>query len=247
MKALVFLLAAALLLTVAPVVGFSQCADVDANTVLLFRFEEIQGDNTVTDYSGNNHNGTINGNIQVVEGICNNGYQFDGQSHIVVAKSGTLDIGQNLTIEVLARCVMGEGEQYILDKRGGSPREGYEMYLSGENIGILTHTHSQKVSVNTAPTFDEWQHYAVTYDGVNVKFYVAGELVAEAPQNDDLGIDSDLYIGAENGEGGFFNGALDHLRISNVARTAEELRESVTAVEFSGKLTTSWGRLKARY
>jgi len=67
MKRLVFLLTAALFLTVAAVVGFSQDVNVDANTVLLFRFDDINGD-TVKDYSGNNNKGEINGDISVVEG-----------------------------------------------------------------------------------------------------------------------------------------------------------------------------------
>ena len=255
MKRLVLLLTTALFLTVAPVVGFSQDIDVDANTVLLFRFEEIQGDNTVTDYSGNNHNGEINGSLQVVPGRWGNAYAFDGQSHILVRRTDMLDIKQNLTVEFWIKCQESvEGEQFVLNKRGGSPRSGWEMYiLTGNFMNILAQTlpSELRVSVDTQPGIimqvDEWRYCAVTYDGVDVKLYVDGELINEAPQDGDLGIEADFYIGAEKGSSGFFKGALDSLRISNVARTADEIKESVTAVELGDKLANIWGRMKTRY
>ena len=255
MKGLVFFLASALFLTVAPVVIFSQDVDVDANTVLLFRFDEIQGD-TVKDYSGNDNNGTINGNIRITEGKWNKGYQFDGKSHIVVAKSDTLDITKDITIELWVKCEEEKlgSEQFIIEKRGGSPRSGYELIISSENfMTVLTQTAPYgdrpidgKVILNTAPEpvpIGEWQYYAATYDGENLKIYFGGNLAAEAPQVEDLGIETDLYIGAEKGTYGFFTGALDSLRISNVARTADEMKKAA-AVEPSGKLTTTWGRVK---
>ena len=247
MKGLVFLLAAALFLTVAPVVGFSQGVDVDANTVLLFRFDEINGD-TVKDYSGNDNNGTINGNIRIAEGKWNKGYQFDGKSHIVVAKSDTLDITQNFTFELWVKCEEAGGEQFILDKRGGSPRLGYELAVTGEFMSVLMHTTALKAVIRTEPKpipFGEWQYYAATYDGEKIKYYVNREPAREDDLTDDLGIDSDLFIGAEDGSAGFFKGVLDNLRISNVARTKDEIWASA-AVEFSGKLAATWGRMKTR-
>jgi len=249
MKALVFLLAAALLSTVTPVAGFSQDVDVDANTVLLFRFDKINGD-TVKDDSGKDNNGEINGNISVVEGKWNKGYRFDGKSYIQVKKSDTLDIKQDITLELWLKCEEEKlgTEQFILDKRGGSPRSGYELYINNINfMNVLTQTlpSELRVSVNTEPEIvpvGEWHHYAVTYDGESVKLYLDGKLINEASQDGDLGIETDLYIGGEKGSSGFFTGVLDNLRISNVARTKFNL-----AVEPSGKLTTSWGRVKTRY
>jgi len=247
MKGLVFLLASALFLTVAPVVGFSQDLDVDANTVLLFRFDEINGD-TVKDYSGNDNNGKINGNIRIAEGKWNKGYKFDGKSHILVEKSDTLDITQNLTFEVWVKCEEAGGEQFILDKRGGNPRLGYELIVTGEFMSVLMHTPALKVVLRTEPepvSFDEWQYYAATYDGEKIKYYMNSELAKEEDLSDALGIDSDLFIGAEDGSAAFFKGVLDNLRISNVARTEDEIRKAA-AVEFSGKLAATWGRMKTR-
>ena len=257
MKILVFFLAGVLLLTVAPTVGFSQDLAVDANTVLLFRFEEINGD-TVKDYSGNGNDGQINGNIQIVEGIRNNGYQFDGQSHILVEKSDTLDITKDITIELWVKCdvMLDSGQyQFVLERRGGDPRSGYELYLiPGNFMNVLTQTapyegrpSDGKVSVNTEPEImpvGEWQYCAVTYDGENVRIYAGGNLAAEAPQVNDLGIETDLYIGGEKGTSSFFTGALASLRISNVARTATEIR-AAAAIELSDKITTTWARIKS--
>jgi len=243
MKRLTFL-TVTLLLTIATIVGFSQ----DDKTVLLFMCEAIKGD-TVEDLSGNGNDGKINGNIKVVEGRWNNGYQLDGKSHILVSKSDTLAIKTNITVELWMKREPSDAEQFIIDKRDGG---GYEMYINSNIMRFLMETPALKIRLDdpeTAP-IGEWHYYAGTYDGKKMKLYVDGELVAEGEQKDDLGIESDLFIGGENGTSGFFKGILDNLRISNVARTKNELKDAFErgflAVEPSGKLTTTWSRVKNR-
>jgi len=242
MKGLAFLLAAALFLTATSVVGFSQ----DGNTVLLFLCEDIKGD-TVKDSSGNSNDGKVDGNVKVVEGRWNNGYKFDGKSHILVNKSDTLDIKQNITIEVWVKHEQSDAEQFILDKREGG---GYELYMNSNIMRFLMETPALKLRLDdpeTAPV-GEWHYYVGTYDGKEMKLYVDGELVAEMAQKDDLGIESDLLIGAENGSSGFFMGVIDNLHISNIARAENEIKAAFErgflAVEPSDKLTTAWGRVK---
>ena len=63
--------------------------------------------------------------------------------------------------------------------------------------------------------------------------------------------DDCLSIGGEEENTGkvwrYFNGKIDEVRISNIARTAEEIRESMkglAAVEPSLKLAITWGSIK---
>ena len=60
-----------------------------------------------------------------------------------------------------------------------------------------------------------------------------------------------LWLG--RGQGPFLDGRMDEVRISNIARTEDEIRtlmdqgiEGVLAVSPKSKLTSTWGYLKVR-
>ena len=253
MKRLAFLLAAALLLAVVPVVGFS--LETDNHTVLLFLCDEIQGD-TVKDLSGVGNDGTIEGEIKVVPGKLDNGYEFDGKSTIRVPKSRALDITQNITVEAWTQNITAEksaGELFILDKRAGNPRLGYELFQIDNVFGFMMATPPEKKAVlnqdEPAP-IGTWQYHAATYDGEKVIYYLDGKFLKETPQDGDLGVESDLFIGAENGSRNFYAGVVDNIRISNIARTANEIEEAynlvTTAVNPQLKLAQTWGLIKTQ-
>ena len=257
MKRLAFLLAAALLLAVVPVVGFS--LETDNHTVLLFLCDEIQVDNTVKDLSGVGNHGTIEGKIKVVPGKMDNGYEFDGESFIRVNKSRTLDITQHITVEAWTQNITAEksaGELFILDKRAGNPRLGYELFQVDNVFGFMMATPGKKAVLNQdepAP-IGTWQYHAATYDGKKVKYYLDGEFLKETDQIGDLGVESDLFIGTEGFPAGsrhFYAGVVDNIRISNIARTADEIKEAYNnvsglAVNPEWKLAQTWGSIKTQ-
>ena len=63
-------------------------------------------------------------------------------------------------------------------------------------------------------------------------------------------VNVNVNIGANPSPGGgaicFFTGIIDEVRLSNVARSANEIKLSMssTAVTFNGCLATAWGQLK---
>ena len=245
MKRLAFLLAVALLLGVAPVVGFSQ-------TVLYFPCDDIQGD-TVQDHSGAGNDGTINGQINLVPGKFGNGYEFDGASMIQVPKSETLDITQNITIEAWTlKLEAGAEEQFVFDKRAGGPRLGYEFVQINDAFGphFVTPPEVKAILLQDEPApLGTWQYHAATYDGNKLIYYLDGQFLKETDQSGDLGVESDLFIGAENGTKGFYVGVLDNLRISNIVRTADEIAQAfnqATAVNPQYKLAQTWGSIKTQ-
>ena len=57
-----------------------------------------------------------------------------------------------------------------------------------------------------------------------------------------------MCIGASQGNSNFFNGIIDEFKIWSVALTEEEVvanMEAALAVDATGKLTTTWGKLKS--
>jgi len=67
--------------------------------------------------------------------------------------------------------------------------------------------------------WEEWTHLALTHDGKKVRFYVDGSLQGSADMKDWMRPgNSGLWIGADVGNHYGFRGAIDELRVSDVAR-----------------------------
>lgn len=98
-----------------------------------------------------------------------------------------------------------------------------------------------------------WQHFAAVYDGKEMRQYLNGELVLSKLQSGSIGISGDkVYIGNSfgwhaNGTKNFI-GIIDEVRLSGIARTVDEIKESIkgygAAVDPSEKLAISWGWIK---
>ena len=96
-----------------------------------------------------------------------------------------------------------------------------------------------------------WYHVAYSYDGKVLKTYVDGELDRENKISGDISIvDVPFTIGSYKGTGYFWQGQVDEVRVSNVARSQEEIKAVMSGFEaFLGvapgdKLATRWGRIK---
>ena len=92
----------------------------------------------------------------------------------------------------------------------------------------------------------------MTYDGNELKVYADGEMtgsmVIPGPLNNT---DAPFRISNSCCGGRFFVGAIDDMRMSNVARTEEEINkamniglEGILAVNPSMGLSSTWGRIK---
>jgi hypothetical protein len=113
----------------------------------------------------------------------------------------------------------------------------------------------------TSPiTDDEWHHLAATVDRARTaKLYRDGVFEAEmniagSPnENEDNALN--LNIGADSGNRWFFNGLLDEVALIKAVLTEAEIKDimneglervlGITAVSPTGKLTVTWGSIKA--
>ena len=101
----------------------------------------------------------------------------------------------------------------------------------------------------------KWTHIAGTYDAKSdeAKIYIDGVLDAEGKIGGEIVPNNDvLWLG--RGAGPFLNGRMDEVRISNIARSQQEIQElmdkgieGVLAVSPQDKLATTWGKLKSDY
>ena len=222
---------------------------VDENTMLYFKFDEGSG-KEVKDLSDNGNDGTIT-DAKWVEGKFGKALEFEDDDFVEIIDSESLDIAENITIEVWVNPDDDDGG-YVMLKKGsyGFPKfvgsNSFQFYL---NVGgqTITDTVVGQIEVKT------WQHYAAVYDGKEMRQYVNGKEVLVQPHKGGIGISADNITvghsfgwhksGARN-----FAGKIDELRVSDIARTIDEIKEAMngfaTAVNSRSKLAVNWGWIK---
>ena len=109
------------------------------------------------------------------------------------------------------------------------------------------------VAGKTDMPLKKWTHIAGTYDGKSGegKIYINGALDGEGKIGGNIVPNNDvLWLG--RGAGPFLQGRTDEVRISNIARSEQEIQElmnkgieGVLAVKSQDKLATTWGKLKS--
>ncbi len=74
------------------------------------------------------------------------------------------------------------------------------------------------------PAVGQWQHVAATYDGSVARFFVDGVQTASKPFTGNVGNSNTWRLGAYGASpGGFFDGAIDEVRIYDRALSVEEI------------------------
>ncbi len=103
---------------------------------------------------------------------------------------------------------------------------------------------------------DVWYHAAGTWEEGEHRVYLNGKLVFEDKGNEALplkDVDNDLRIGGTFAGFRNFQGVIDEVRVWNRALPVKEISDNmklgfgqILSVSPTGRLTTTWGQLKAR-
>ncbi len=231
-------------------------AGVDENTMAIWLFNETKGD-TIEDASGRGHNLKVEGGHKWVTGKFGNALHFDQDAFVEYKSHPDLSFENGLTIELWLNL-----EDIAPQNVVGIPRKENEYVLAayeqgdGFYMGPWVNNGAwvgPARSVAVVP-YGEWHHHAMTYDGDELKVYANGELTGSmkipGPMNST---DAPFRISNSCCGGRFFVGAVDEMRMSNIARTEAEIKdvmkrglESILAVEPYGGLPSMWGRIKSK-
>ena len=200
--------------------------DEDA-TVALWHFNEESGD-IASDETGNN-NGTLKPELSppvwTTNGRYKNALEFNGiDDYVEVLDSDSLDITDQITIEAWIKADTWENPgalnvRNILDKGEHTTGKAYGLYsYNGKLHFRINKTSAADVSLNL-PSLGEWHYIVGTYDGVKIKLYIDNGTPAEKNYSENiLTNDEPLYIGAGVNRDYYFDGVIDEVRISNIAR-----------------------------
>ena len=214
---------------------------------------------TVTDLWGNN-DGEIEGNPRIVPGKVGEALEFNGIDQAVNVgdpADGSLDFGAktDFTLEAWAMPEDTGSSMRIIDKKDGSDvgymlehniKDGFQNYANDGQGGI-----SRVLEGGTH--FNQWVHVVGVFERKgHVELFLDGESVrrtpSDSPGRENINTNSPFYIGRRP-TGERWKGLIDEVRVYNRALTKAEVKQNFgaqrLAVEASGKLAITWGRIKA--
>ncbi len=228
----------------------------DADTLALWHFDADDGDE-VTDSSPNKFNGVVEGNPDWAdegwkkEGEAGKAFLFDGTTLINVGKIKALINPDEITVEAWVYPEDLAGWKLICCNWGGAEVGAYHLGVEANvpKFHITNDAGATSFAGGGNLVVGEWQHVAGVYDGKSVMVYVNGELANEAKASGGFkDNDMDVIIGSKDSRELQWNGRIDEVRISRVARKPQELSPNLIApmaVKSDGKLATTWANIRA--
>lgn len=199
----------------------------------LVAFYPMNGN--VDDYSAWNNHGINNGAYLVPDrhGVSNHAYAFDGNTHIAVPDSTSLDLTSQLTLTAWI-CVTNSRPDLLMgvvSKPRSASGTGYRLGLRPgylPEMGVNDVVHNQGVVASNSVPVGVWTHIAGTLDGDEMCVYVNGILATRqiAGHISLLNSSRPLYIGTEGISGSgdrSYRGLADEVRVYNRALTPQEI------------------------
>ncbi len=221
-------LGAVLLVALALSLGLMPAASVEASSgpgiVGLWHLDERTGA-TAGDSSGNGNDGALEGGFGTA-------LSFDGNDYVEIASNSSI-MPATLTVEAWIQPGKTGARQSIVSKWDGGGDASYSLELTPTNKFLFylhNGTTTQSITGTTVITVGEWYHVAGTYDGLQARLYVNGVLEA-GPTTLVVPMTTSgvpLRIGASAKKAPYpiyvpFKGAIDEVRLSNLARTSFNL------------------------
>lgn len=167
--------------------------------------------------------------LQEVEGKFGKALFFPGNAALSGTK-GTIDTPKEVTLEVWIKLDQdGDNTNRGIFQYAGYAESGFRLDIGADGLlAWLIEDGSKEIALHSTlkVPLDEWVHVAGTYDGATMKIYINGELDAEKAVEgaNPQGTGSPL-VGLISAEGPpYFRGAIQAIRISNVALTEFDIK-----------------------
>ena len=152
-----------------------------------------------------------------------NALQFAGvQAQYVSLSNGQLNPPTRLSVEAWVNYTASAGTRYLIYKKtNGATNAAYGLSLNGSNqfsFQVANGATAATATDTAAATAGQWHHVIGTYDGVNVKLYVNGQLRTTTPSTLTPSYDgaTPVYFGRSD-SGNYFTGLLDEVAIYTLA------------------------------
>ena len=244
----------------------SSYAVLDRDTIVgMWKFDEGKG-NIAKDSSENGNDGTLTNKPKWVDGKFGKALELDGTSFVDMGNDDSLQFHGDVTIVFWVRPEsVSAGRQNLVCKAYGGegcltmePDGRLSFYWGDCGANCQPYVEVKRPSPGTFVD-DEWIHVAETRNVKKreYKMYKDGEVASEDkwvkcgahPCGDSSPSGLNLLIGS--GYAGKFRGIIDDVAIFNVVLSQDDITkimddglESVLAVSASGKLATTWAKIR---
>ena len=223
--------------------------------LVYYDFNEL-GD-TIEDMSGNGHDGTPNGNLELSDdAVEGRSFQFDGAGAYVQLERV---IGDNFTVmawiktdspqvNLGANAYHGSG---LIWSDVGGVRNDFILAVLGTKLSFFGGNPDTSVNSAEDVTTGEWTHVAGVRDKDNKKLsiYIDGKRVGEKDyaNANTLSALQTIAIGGNVLDGRWYAGLVDEVKLYDSALSEQDIQKAQTlSVDPSGKAAAVWGWLKAR-
>jgi hypothetical protein len=201
----------------------------DSSTVGLWHLDETGGTGAyLKDSSGNGNHGTPTGTT-LVEGISGKARSFNGTSDELNMGNGSSLSNPYITLEAWIKTPSPTTNFQMIITKSDATDNGYGFRFysnTGRLQAIFAGTTPSNLIGNTVLSANTWYHVATTYDGTTCRIYINGVQDNFVAMTGSISSNSiDVRIGSRS-DGYNFNGTIDGVRVSSVARSAEEIMES---------------------
>lgn len=206
----------------------------DTNVVGLWHLEETGTavGTSFYDSSGSNNLGYTTNVPAVTNGFIGKARSFNGSSNfITINDSNPLDLTTAGTVELWFKRNATQNYQMLLTKGDGANPLGYQMMDKSTTNQIVFRwaQDSDTITSNAAVPNGVWTYVAGVYNGNTLAIYINGVLDKSIGYTGTAVANSlPLRIGSRS-DGYYYNGAIDEVRISSIARSAEEIAEAYRA------------------
>ncbi len=215
----------------------------DPFTVALWHFNPIKGE-LVNDSSTHDNSGLAN-NTHWTRGRFGSGIQFDGsKSYVEIESKESLTPKNAITIEMWVFIEQKQLQSYpaLISKDSvfdGSGKPSYEIYLNNQpdedfpfQIVFRINTSDGEMALPTEVQWQnlsdqKWHYIAASYDGKLMKFYIDGKLIKfKNHKGTIVSTKQPLHLSRKYEENkNIFNGRIDEVRISSVARSEKAIQQ----------------------
>lgn len=170
-----------------------------------------------------------------VTGVVGNALSFDGSNdHVEIPNNATLNFGTgDLSIDAWVKTSQSSGVAVLLDKRRGTPLQGYHLFTSNGNLFIQLAVGGipNNYPSNAFIADGNWHHIAVSVNRTSgpftITWYLDGINLSPnpaAPPAGPLTSNVPLRLGVRSTSlSGYWNGTLDELELFNRALTDGEV------------------------
>jgi hypothetical protein len=194
---------------------------------------------SATDSSGNGNTGTLQNSPTWLAGKLGGALSFNGSNQYVdIGNPSDLRITGSLTITAWVNGTSYAGDNVVLSKWAAAGNRSYDLRISVTDCGaadvefLLSDDGSSPETLcgTTAIGTGGWHFIAAVYDPSTpaMKIYVDGALNGTNTVNPPLSLyngTQNVNMGRKSDASGYFNGALDDVRIYNRALSASEIAQ----------------------